>query len=91
MSSVYPRYFDLDVVFKYILGIIEDGQPLDSREVGGILRREFGISGKDTKYAKRSVFGILSDACRTKREGDLIIYFKDESDLKKYWVRNSLW
>jgi len=61
--GVFPKYVkDVKVVIRYVLVEIAVS-PVSSIEIGGILRREFGIGGKDYWDVKREIMLELRRIC----------------------------
>ena len=85
MSGDENRRMLQRVGVQYILGEIREVSPLGSREVGGILRREFGISGSRNRGIRREIISQLKrvfyavkgcDDC-LEEDDDVIVYYTD--------------
>ena len=62
--DVFPKYVGTVGVIQYILSD-RNSFPMDSRDVGDILRDEFGISGKPLRDIKRAIMSDLENVCYT--------------------------
>ena len=61
---------------KYVLAEIEENPRLSSREIGGILRREFGISGCEYIDTKKEVFSKINQECNVVETGGENFYYR---------------
>ena len=67
--GVFPRYVGIMEVIQYILSD-RASFPLDSRDVGGILRDEFGITGELFSGVKNAIVSDLENVCYTVHGND---------------------
>jgi len=70
---------------QYVIAEIRDISPLTSIETGGILRREFGITGNKYRGVKREIISELQKICYAvkgcddclEEDYDVIVYYTD--------------
>lgn len=90
-SNVYQEYVksressDFIHMVKEFLHAELRRYPLYSTEVGGMLRREFGISGKEYKDLKRKIMSQLVKGCDDcLKENDGVVYYVNQEQHDRY-------
>ena len=89
--DIFPTYVSsrdslIQYAIQYVIAEIKDTSPLSSIETGGILRREFGISGSKYRGMKREIISELQKICYTVKgcddclewDDDVIVYYIDQ-------------
>lgn len=87
--SIFSGHVEyVGTVINYILAEMKRS-PLDSREIGGILRRDFGISGRENWGVKREIMSALQNICYiVKGPDDVPVYYASQEQYNRY--RNQL-
>lgn len=86
--DVYSEPVNYDAVLQHLVDEIEK-RPLNSRDIEGVLRDQYGITSETHEEIERRIFYALESRFYTTFDGNLVIYFKDTSDLGKYQFRRT--
>lgn len=97
--GVFQRYVDsigsptfMHNALQYILAEVRGDSPLNSRDIGGILKREFGISDREYRRGKRELMSALQEICcfvkgcndPLEADSDAHVYYADQGQYEIY-------